>query len=126
PLRLERSLALDEGNGASVRGQHDGLVLPHPSSRYPDTSPSHTLIRATRGHTQPVATPTPPLLPAGERLRRAGIAAWSIIGLLILTAVAIYLLFQIRVIFAPLVMALLIIYLLNPLITWLARKGIPR
>lgn len=68
----------------------------------------------------------PPRLPAGERLRRAGVGAWSIIGILILTAISVWLLFKIRVIFPPLVLALLIIYLLNPLVARLEQRGIPR
>jgi predicted PurR-regulated permease PerM len=73
-----------------------------------------------------VATPPTPRLPAGERLRRAGIGAWSIIGILILGAVAVWALLKIRIIFPPLVLALLIIYVLNPLIGWLERKGVAR
>jgi predicted PurR-regulated permease PerM len=69
----------------------------------------------------------PPQPPAPrERLRRVGIAAWSIIGILILLVVAIYFLEKIRVIFPPLVLALFLIYLLNPLITRLEHRGIPR
>lgn len=68
----------------------------------------------------------PPHLSTGERLRRWGIAAWSLIGILILMAVAFWLLLKIRVIFPPLVLALLVIYILNPPITWLERRGTPR
>ena len=67
-----------------------------------------------------------PRLPAGERLRRAGIGAWSIIGLLILAYLALWALLKIRVILPPLVLALLIIYLLNPIVGWLERRGVPR
>jgi len=70
--------------------------------------------------------PTPPRLPPGERLRRAGIAAWAIIGILILAAMLMWALFKIRIIFPPLVLALLIIYLLNPPITRLVNRGVPR
>lgn len=73
-----------------------------------------------------VPAPTSSRLPSGERLRRVGIAAWSIIGILILIGISAWLLFKIRVIFPPLVLALLIIYLLNPLVTRLERKGVPR
>ncbi|MEA2446755.1 MAG: hypothetical protein QOK47_392, partial [Actinomycetota bacterium] len=68
----------------------------------------------------------PPRLPAGERLRRAGVGAWSIIGILLLLAIGIWLLFKIRVIFPPLVLALLIIYLLNPLVSRLEKRRVPR
>ncbi|MDQ3983402.1 MAG: AI-2E family transporter [Actinomycetota bacterium] len=73
-----------------------------------------------------MTTPAPPRLPAGERLRRAGTAAWSIIGVLILIAIAVWLLHEIRVIFPPLVLALLIIYLLNPIVTRLQGRGVRR
>lgn len=73
-----------------------------------------------------MANDSHPHLSAGERLRRAGIGAWSIIGLLILAAVSGWLLLRIRVVIPPLVLALLIIYILNPPITWLSRRGVPR
>lgn len=67
-----------------------------------------------------------PQLPAGERMRRIGVAAWSIIGILVLAAILLWVLLKIRVIFPPLVLALLIIYLLNPIVTSLERRGLPR
>ncbi|MDQ3963479.1 MAG: AI-2E family transporter [Actinomycetota bacterium] len=73
-----------------------------------------------------MVTPAPPRLPAGERLRRVGIGAWSIIGILILLAISLWLLLKIRVIFPPLVLALLIIYLLNPIVSRLEARRVPR
>jgi predicted PurR-regulated permease PerM len=73
-----------------------------------------------------VATPTPPRLLPGERLRRAGIASWSIIGILLVLAISVWLLFRISVIFPPMVLALLIIYILNPVVSRLERRRIPR
>src|SRR3712207_5869192 len=70
--------------------------------------------------------PAPPRLPFGERLRRVGVGAWSIIGLLILLAISVWLLFKIRVLSPPLVLALMIIYLLNPLVTRLQERRVPR
>lgn len=70
--------------------------------------------------------PAAPRLPLGERLRRAGIAAWSIIGLLIVLAVSGWALFKISVIFPPLGLALLIIYLLNPIVSRLEDWHVPR
>lgn len=53
--------------------------------------------------------------------------AWSIIGLLILVGVLYrFVLYPIRVVFPPLVVALIVIYLLNPLVTRLQDRGIPR
>ncbi len=71
-------------------------------------------------------TPQLPRLPLSERLRRAGIAAWSIIGLLIVLAVAGWVLLKIRVIFPPLGLAVLIIYLLNPIVNRLEQRRVPR
>ena len=71
-------------------------------------------------------SPQLPRLPAGERLRRAGVAAWSTIGLLILGAIFVWVLLKIRIIFPPLVVALLMIYLLNPLVTRLEERRVSR
>jgi predicted PurR-regulated permease PerM len=65
------------------------------------------------------------LLP--PRLTRWGAAAWSIIGILILLYVVYrFVLYPIRIVFPPLVVALVIVYLLNPIVTRLGRRGIPR
>lgn len=68
----------------------------------------------------------PPRLPPSERLRRVGVAAWSIIGLLILLALAFWAVFKIKIIFPPLLLAILIIYLLNPLVSRLEARGVSR
>src|SRR5687767_9060651 len=73
-----------------------------------------------------MATPIPPRLPAGERLRRAGLGAWSIIGILLLLAIAAWGLYKIRVIFPPLVLASLLIYLLNPVVTRFEKRRVAR
>ncbi len=78
------------------------------------------------GDTQAVSMPLPPRLPISERLRRAGVAAWSILGVLLVLFVAFKGLLYIRVIFAPIGLAILIIFLLNPLITRLEERGVPR
>jgi predicted PurR-regulated permease PerM len=70
--------------------------------------------------------PLPPRLPISERLRRAGVGAWSILGVLLVLFVAFKGLLYIRVIFAPIGLAILIIFLLNPLITRLEARGVPR
>ena len=58
---------------------------------------------------------------------RWGLLAWSVIGLLILVGVLYrFVLYPIRVVFPPLVVALIVIYLLNPLVTRLQERGIPR
>jgi predicted PurR-regulated permease PerM len=73
-----------------------------------------------------VSTSSPPRLPAGERLRRVGVAAWSLIGILIVGGILFWALLKIRIIFPPLVLAVLIIYVLNPVVTRLQRRRVPR
>lgn len=53
-------------------------------------------------------------------------AAWALIGLLIVAVAAIWALFKISIIFPPLVIALIIIYALNPSVSWLEKKGVRR
>jgi predicted PurR-regulated permease PerM len=67
-----------------------------------------------------------PALPGSERLRRAGIVAWSLIGVLIVAAMVGWALIKIRIIFPPIVLALLIIYVLNPIVSRLERRGVNR
>ncbi len=62
----------------------------------------------------------------GNIVRRVGIFSWSIIGVLILTAIAFWVLDKGRIIFAPLLLAVVIVYVLNPFVSWTHRRGTPR
>ena len=65
--------------------------------------------------------------PFVARAARWGLVAWSLIGILILLyAISRYVLRPIEIIFPPLVVALIVIYLLNPLVTRLQQRGVPR
>src|SRR2546426_2301078 len=65
--------------------------------------------------------------PFVARAARWGLVAWSLIGILILLyAISRYVLRPIEIIFPPLVVALIVIYLLNPLVTRLQERGVPR
>jgi predicted PurR-regulated permease PerM len=65
--------------------------------------------------------------PLVTRIARWGLVAWSLIGVGYLALLVYrYLLHPIRVVFAPLVLALAIVYLLNPLVSWMERRGVPR
>jgi predicted PurR-regulated permease PerM len=65
--------------------------------------------------------------PFVARAARWGLLAWSVIGLVILIGLAYrFVLFPVRVIFPPLVVALIFIYLLNPIINELQRRGVRR
>jgi len=54
------------------------------------------------------------------------VGAWALIGLGIVAAASIWALFKISIIFPPLVIALIIIYVLNPIVSRLERRGIRR
>jgi predicted PurR-regulated permease PerM len=61
-----------------------------------------------------------------ERFRRWGIIAWSTIGVLILTAVVFWTLGRVTEIFPPLFVALITLYLTNPLVSRLEVRGVNR
>jgi predicted PurR-regulated permease PerM len=62
----------------------------------------------------------------GNIVRRVGLFSWSMIGVFILTAILFWILDEGRIIFAPLLLAVVIVYVLNPFVTWLHRRGTPR
>lgn len=59
-------------------------------------------------------------------LRRVGIAAWSLLGTLLLLAALVWLLGRIWIIVPPMVFAIAMIYVLNPIVNRLAARGLPR
>lgn len=62
-----------------------------------------------------------------SRTARVGIVAWSAIGVVVLLYVFFrYAVFPIRAIFPPLILALVLVYILNPVVSWLQARGIPR
>jgi predicted PurR-regulated permease PerM len=62
-----------------------------------------------------------------SRVVRWGLVAWSMIGLLILAYIVIrFVLVPVRIVFGPLLVAAVIVYLLNPIVSRLQSRGIPR
>jgi predicted PurR-regulated permease PerM len=61
-----------------------------------------------------------------DSFRRAGIVSWSLIGCLLLAGIAIYLLAYLRDVFPPIALALILIFLLNPMVNRLQRRGVRR
>ena len=59
-------------------------------------------------------------------LRRVGIAAWSLLGTLLLLAAMLWLITRIWIIVPPLVFAIAMIYVLNPVVNRLASHGVAR
>ena len=61
-----------------------------------------------------------------DRIRRAGQAAWAILGVAALLALIGYIAWFFRVVFPPLVLAGAIVFILNPVVTFLQHRHIPR
>jgi predicted PurR-regulated permease PerM len=62
-----------------------------------------------------------------ERIRSAGITAWALIGIgIVAWAILVTVVGPLSVIIAPLAIALVIVYLLNPLVSLLEREGVRR
>jgi predicted PurR-regulated permease PerM len=61
-----------------------------------------------------------------DGVRRAGQVSWAVVGMAVLVLLAGVVAWQVRVIFPPLVLAGAIVFLLNPVVTALQRRGIPR
>ena len=59
-------------------------------------------------------------------VRRVGVFSWATIGALILIFFGAYVLIEGRVIFAPLFLALIVVFVLNPFVSALQRRGIHR
>lgn len=70
--------------------------------------------------------PAGPTESVGEIVRRAGTVAWAVVGIALALAIVAYVAGRISVIFPPLVLAGMIVFLLNPFVTALHRRGIPR
>jgi predicted PurR-regulated permease PerM len=63
---------------------------------------------------------------ATDGIRRAGAVAWAFVGVAAAVAVIAWIAWQVAVIFPPLILAGAIVFILNPFITRLQRRGIPR
>jgi predicted PurR-regulated permease PerM len=61
-----------------------------------------------------------------ERIRLAGTVAWAFTGMAVLVALVLFLGYTVRVVFPPLVLAGVIVFLLNPAVTFLQRRHVPR
>lgn len=61
-----------------------------------------------------------------ERLRAIGARAWSLLGIFGVMAVVLFVIWRVRVIFPPLLIAATIVFLLNPIVNRLNARGLPR
>lgn len=61
-----------------------------------------------------------------DRVLRWGLRAWSAVGMLVLGYLLVRLVGYVRVLLIPLLAAGVVVYLLNPIVGWLHRRGLPR
>ena len=61
-----------------------------------------------------------------ERLVRAGRVCWALVGVAAVLTIIGVALWTIRVVFPPLILASAIVFVLNPIVTWLHRHGVHR
>jgi predicted PurR-regulated permease PerM len=61
-----------------------------------------------------------------ERIRRAGAVSWALLGVAVLVAVLGFVAWVVRVIWPPLILAGAIVFLLNPVVTRLQHRHVPR
>jgi predicted PurR-regulated permease PerM len=76
-----------------------------------------------------VQRPREPILssPVVARAARVFVLAWAAVGIVILAYLVLrYVLYPVRVVFPPLLLALILVYLLNPPVTRLERRGMRR
>ncbi len=64
--------------------------------------------------------------PMWDRFAVAGRVAWSLLGVAAALALLFWIAWQFKVVFPPLVLAGAIVFLLNPIVTGMCRRGIPR
>jgi predicted PurR-regulated permease PerM len=74
----------------------------------------------------PLLRPPPSRPSAYERFVRIGIGAWAGIGVIILGYLLLRLLVYVNPVVPPLLLAVVVTYLLNPVVTALERRGVPR
>ena len=61
-----------------------------------------------------------------DRLRRAGQVAWALVGMALVVALAAWLVWTVKVVLPPLILAAAIVFVLNPVVTRLQHRGVPR
>jgi predicted PurR-regulated permease PerM len=102
----------------------------HPGIHERDGRPDPKAASMTQTGEQTPRTPLlepPPHRPSPyERFVRIGIMAWCGIGVIILAYLLLRLLVYINPIVPPLLIAIAVVYLLNPLVSALERRGVPR
>jgi predicted PurR-regulated permease PerM len=106
------------------------MLLMHPGIPERDGRPDPKAASMTQTGEQTPRTPLlepPPHRPSPyERFVRIGIIAWCGIGVIILAYLMLRLMVYVNPIVPPLLIAVAVVYLLNPLVSALERRGVPR
>jgi predicted PurR-regulated permease PerM len=124
-------------SSAIARALRSLVVLPNPYPRGGIVAFQNAAvdrIRRRRGMTQTgEEAPRAPLLePPGrrptpyERFVRIGIVAWCGIGVIVLAYLLVRMMVYVNPVVPPLLLAVAVVYLLNPLVSALERRGVPR
>jgi predicted PurR-regulated permease PerM len=80
---------------------------------------------ASDAETDAVAAPKTPR-DLNALITRMGIAAWSMVGAAALVWIALIVLARFDILLAPIVLSVALIYILNPVVNWLAARRVPR
>jgi len=64
--------------------------------------------------------------PPGDALRRIGMASWSLLGTILLLSAVVWGIIQVANLIPAVVLAIAVIYVLNPIVSRLQRWGVPR
>jgi predicted PurR-regulated permease PerM len=106
------------------------MLLMHPGIPERDGRPDPKAASMTQTGEQtprtPLLEPAPHRPSPYERFVRIGIIAWCGIGVIILAYLMLRLMVYVNPIVPPLLIAVAVVYLLNPLVSALERRGVPR
>jgi|CXWK01.1.fsa_nt_gi predicted PurR-regulated permease PerM len=84
----------------------------------------------TSGHDDADAPPsteaTSPFESAADRILRIGKVSWAVVGILAAVGAVVWVLWHFAVILPPLIIAGALVFLLNPIVSFLQRRGLPR
>ncbi len=58
--------------------------------------------------------------------RRIATVSWAIIGVVVLVAISLFLIYQVRAVMSPFVYAAVIVYVLRPVVDFIESRGVPR
>ncbi len=63
---------------------------------------------------------------AADGIRRMGGVAWALTGVAVVVAIALWILAKVSIVYTPIILGGIIVFLLNPIVTWLDDHGVRR